>query len=806
MTNEETRSLCLSIMLADTEEAVIQILKDYGYWEDDKVWRCFDDNENNYSSIGNQQASPDAALVEKIVNSVDARLMNECMVAGIDPESDQAPPTIGEAVKKFFGGTGRIKDWTSNERTELAKGITVSATGYRANQGNPCFSIADCGEGQTPLMMPFTFLSLTKKSNKLKIPFVQGKFNMGGTGVLTFCGHHNLQFILSRRNLKLVAMNPQDKSDYDWGFTVVRRVDPIGKRRNSMYVYLAPEESDVLPARGNVLHFGAVTMPIFPEDNNPYVREAKWGSLIKLYEYSGFKSHILMKDGLLRRIDILLPEVALPVRFHECRDGFRGSDERSFATNLTGLIVRMEDDKSNNLEEGFPSSFNMCVEGEPITGVIYAFKKKKADTYRKSEGVIFTMNGQTQGHINADFFKRAATVGLSYLADSLLVVVDCSKISGRAREDLFMNSRDRLANIELKKNIIAELAQLLKYHEGLRRLKEQRRREEVENLIGDSKPLEKIIETVIQKSPSLATLFLKGTRISNPFKSKGIKEDNTLFKGKKYPTYFKFAKLDQGKILHRDCHINYRSRIAFETDADNDYFSRDTDQGEFTLTMLKNGHQVLVESRTLILHNGTASLSVRLPEDCIVGDVIQYEATVSDSSMVFPIVNYFYITVKERAEVKGGSGRHRNNPNKKIKGDDREIPSGISLPNIKEIHETDWENQNPPFDKFSALRVISAGEEAGQLIYDFCVNMDNIYLKSEQKGSKSDIKVLQARFEYSLVLLGLAMLHDNNESAATTEQEDDGEDIETKIEKLSKAIAPVLLPMIDTLGDLEETE
>jgi hypothetical protein len=72
--------------------------------------------------------------------------------------------------------------------------------------------------------------------------------------------------------------------------------------------------------------------------------------------------------------------------------------------------------------------------------------------------------------------------------------------------------------------------------------------------------------------------------------------------------------------------------------------------------MLKNGQKVLVESRTLILHNGTASLSVRLPEDCKVGDVIQYEATVSDSSMIFPIVNYFDITVKEAAEVKGGGG------------------------------------------------------------------------------------------------------------------------------------------------------
>jgi hypothetical protein len=93
--------------------------------------------------------------------------------------------------------------------------------------------------------------------------------------------------------------------------------------------------------------------------------------------------------GLLRRIDLLLPEVALPVRFHECRAGFRGADERSFATNLTGLIVRMEDDKSNNLEEGFPSSFNMCVDGESITGVIYALRKRELKLIENQKVLYF---------------------------------------------------------------------------------------------------------------------------------------------------------------------------------------------------------------------------------------------------------------------------------------------------------------------------------------------------------------------------------------------------------------------------------
>ena len=40
--------------------------------------------------------------MEKLVNSVDARLMNECLVLGIDPEGPSAPRTIREAVARFF--------------------------------------------------------------------------------------------------------------------------------------------------------------------------------------------------------------------------------------------------------------------------------------------------------------------------------------------------------------------------------------------------------------------------------------------------------------------------------------------------------------------------------------------------------------------------------------------------------------------------------------------------------------------------------------------------------------------------------
>ncbi|MCK4782586.1 MAG: hypothetical protein KAV87_02465, partial [Desulfobacteraceae bacterium] len=180
---------------------------------------------------------------------------------------------------------------------------------------------------------------------------------------------------------------------------------------------------------------------------------------------------------ILGSIDLLMPDVALPIRLYECRPGYRGH-EGSFDTTLTGVGVRLEDDKAKNLE--FSSSCPMSVAGEQMTATIYAFKKGKAETYRRNEGVIFTINGQTHGHFTAGFFRRSK-LGLDYLRDSILVVVDCSKLSGRAREDLFMNSRDRLSGGELRVEIERALENMLRQHPGLRELSNRRRDEEIED-------------------------------------------------------------------------------------------------------------------------------------------------------------------------------------------------------------------------------------------------------------------------------------------------------------------------------------
>jgi hypothetical protein len=823
MDEAQVKNLFLSLMKADTGEEVISLLKTMNLWDAPGVWRFYGDNENNYSTAGNQQSLPERALTEKLVNSVDARLMNECLIRGIDPEGPSAPQSIQEAVDLFFSGGGKygsmpggkISTWPPSKRTEVARNITLAVTGPKPREGDFSITISDCGEGQTPDMMPETLLSLDR-NNKLRIPFVQGKFNMGGTGVLKFCGRHNLQLIISRRNPQLLSTGYKNLDDQKWGFTVVRREEPKEGRRSSVYTYLAPVNANVRPGQGGVLRFTAKEMPIFPDGRDPYAIRAEWGTLIKLYEYSvpGYQSHILRKDGILSRMDLLLPDVALPIRFHECRESYRGH-AGSFETTMTGIGVRLEDDKAENLEFD-PSSCTLSVSGEPMTAKIFPLKKGKAETYRKHEGIIFTVNGQTHAHFHFDFFRRKR-VDLRYLADSILVVVDCSRMSTLAREDLFMTSRDRLSGCDLRYEIERELEHLLREHAGLRGLKERRRREEIESKVSEEKPLEDILGSLLKRYPTLSTLFLMGRRIANPFKSDKVKEEGP-FKGKRYPTFFRFKGKDYGTELHRDSHIGMRSRILFETDAVNDYFERMSDPGTFSLHVLNGEYRSPVTTCSLNLHDGIAALSMRLPDTCREGDRLCFLATVTDPTRSEPFENVFLLSVKKPASQKPGRpGKRRTRTEKD--GNQQDGPAGIKLPNIREVYEPEWDSYS--FDKYTALQIKHAehfegdgnGKEA-QDIYDFFVNMDNVYLKSELKAPSKDIQITRAQFKTGMVLLGLAVLQEEinkakrnggDEGIKSEDEEMEG-NVEDRVEHFSRSIAPILLPMIESLGSLEEED
>ena len=97
------RNLCLALVRCESEKQIIRLLQKAGYWDDERARRNYGDAENNYSQIGNQQSRPEAALVEKLFNSVDSVLLSHCLKNGIDPTGSAAPQYIQEAVAKFLG-------------------------------------------------------------------------------------------------------------------------------------------------------------------------------------------------------------------------------------------------------------------------------------------------------------------------------------------------------------------------------------------------------------------------------------------------------------------------------------------------------------------------------------------------------------------------------------------------------------------------------------------------------------------------------------------------------------------------------
>jgi len=149
----------------------------------------------------------------------------------------------------------------------------------------------------------------------------------------------------------------------------------------------------------------------------------------------------------------------------------------------------------------------------------------------------------------------------------------------------------------------------------------------------------------------------------------------------------------------------------------------------------------------------------------------------------------------------GGHGKRKEPPSDEA-GNNRKKPSYLDIPNVLEVRREEWEKYK--FTKISALRVVDSGEETG---YDFYINLDNVYLQMEIKENlKIDVKLLEARFKYGMVLLGISLLdfdskHQNSEEKIS--DENIGLSISEKISLFSEAIGPTLLPMIASLGDLE---
>jgi hypothetical protein len=588
MDKRYAKELLFRLISARNEYEVKEIIDSEPFLLDLSSWKPYGGYEGNFNTINNQAKNPIAALAEKPINSIDALLLKECKLKGLDPESKNVPKTIKEAVETFYKiENGDISKIPDKDRKNFAINIMIIAEGDRKK---PNIMIVDKGEGQHPSDFEDTFLSL-HRGNKNRIPFVQGKYNMGGSGVLPNCGELNYQLILSRKTPELLNSNQDDK----WGFTLVRlHIATKSEFKNSWYEYFVDES-------GEIMSFPGETLNILPENESLHS-----GTLIKLYNYYLPEQSIITLN-LWRALNRVLHSPALPMLLYETRR-FRLKGVNNSRV-LMGNRIRILKDDRDSIEDGCPPIIPIIAElgrfgKRTIEVTVFKEETGKEEFSTPNDAVFFTINGQTHATIGRSFLRTKAN--LHYLADSLLVHIDCTDVETNIREKTFMPSRDRMRESEVSKEVEAILAEELSRHEGLKQLNQRRREEQIARNPRDTKFLEEVVSKLIKRNRLILNYFGYGG---------GIKDESEIgdlvfgqFEGKWIPTYLRI----KGSQI-KQVPIDSYARVIFETDAPNDYFSRERERGSLIMypDIMKSYH----------LWNGRITVKLIPSKKAEVGDV-----------------------------------------------------------------------------------------------------------------------------------------------------------------------------------------
>lgn len=844
LTNEQKIELCLKLLHADTEKEVETILRKNDLWFHDENWRLLSDTPSNWSTAGNQQAKPVPSLVEKLVNSIDTILISECLQNGIDPRSNEAPKSMTDAVEQFFKvPSGMLENLSGAERSKLGQMIHLVCTGIPNHE--PCYTVIDSGEGQTPTKIHSTILSIPgQKGNPSKkgIQFVQGIFNMGGTGVIRFCGKQSLQLIITRRNPKLLPDTPNQK-DLLWSFTILRRRTPTIGRASSTIEYLAPVNVSGR-TENDTLTFSADSIPALPKNSDPnvknnaehaYSKPMTHGTCIKLYEYKigpGLKTNVLF--DLNYELNRHFFKMGLPIRLEERRlKGPRGEkySGHSFDTTLAGMNVRLKDAKNDLIQEVFPGTINIPNIGEiDITvHVLQNFHSQRKDgkkvdnrnNYHGGAEIQVIVNGQQHGTIPRPLLSRQS-VGLNHIEEKLFIILDATNISPKAKEDLFMASRDRLVDGDYKKALEDALIEHLKDNERLHELNEEEKQKSLEKAMKDTRTLEDVFTKLVKKDPVLSKFFPQFGPVIKPA---GFKWKKTPGKyvGKKTPTFFRLKDGKEKFVLKAP--LNKSPKLVFEHDADNDYFSRVIRPAKLKASIWDVKKRQYIQTNILLKStstvNGITNIRLQPLSSSKVGEQLKIKIEMIDKK--FGDKTEFKGTLRFLKEIPKSLVKHclcdchdqgakscpkckENHKQSKQKPPHTRIQEqvigtgqgGMSLPIPIPVFENDSNWNKFGFTKSTGFKVSFDGKDF--LVY---VNMDNEYLKQETEGEKEP-EFLTNLYKSAMAMIAFGIYHKldskENQRKEENKSENDTMSISDKAADASEGIAMVLLPIITKLG------
>lgn len=730
--------LFMKLFTAGTESELEAIIAKEASLFANENWVPVGDNESNYGIIENQQSNPIAALVEKVTNSIDAILTKKCLKSGVKPDSPEAPRSMEEAIRRFYPD---YKQWDlPTFRRKQAEEIQVIADGPPRNTS---VIIYDNGEGQHPEDFGNTFLSLVR-GNKNKIMFVQGKYNMGGSGAIVFCG---------KKGYQLIASKKFDGSGM-FGFTLVRE-HPFAKgeaetKKNTWYEYWKLDGK--IPAfdlKGDL-------------DLKLLNRRFKTGSIIKMYSYQFPSGYSGFAQDLNQSLNEFLFEPVLPIYTVDKKE--RYPNNKVLELDLFGLKRRLEGEE-DYVDDHFSETYVDELFGE-MKVTCYVFKAKagnndvkktkeniRARYFKNNMSVMFSINGQAHGHFTSEFITRQLKFNL--LKDYLLINVDCTKMKYEFRKELFMASRDRLKEGDEARELRDYLGKKLRKSKL-----DDINRHRKESIGLDSEDTNELLKSFAKNLPKDSDLFklLQNTLKLEEKKEKEAKkpeqkkekqkEQEKPFNPKRFPSFFRLSNNKDGEKTVVGIPKDGEKVIKFETDVVNDYFDRSEEPGELEIAILdvkrdtsKGGDKPGTEKDLGTLLNITKSspnkgqikLAMNPTKEMQVGDEVQLKVTLTGAGEDFEQLLWVKIKDKEAPKIEAPK--------------EEDSFDNIGLPKLERVTEELWpklEEQGISMNHSTVMYPL--GE--GNLLESIFINLDSkVYLSYRSKlKTEEQLQIAEKRY------------------------------------------------------------
>lgn len=730
------QKLFLDLFQAKDEEELSLIIDYNPDIFKDENWKPLGENYSNYGVVKNQQSNPIAALIEKVTNSIDALLTKKCFEKGIIPSADEAPKSMDEAIQSFYPNN----NWDlQSYRRKQAEEIQIIADGKgprnQRNQYSTSVIVYDNGEGQHPEDFEKTFLSLLR-GNKNNVHFVQGKYNMGGSGAIVFCGKKRYQLIASKRFNK--------KGDF--GFTLIREHPKreTDKAKETWYEYLLIE--------GKIPSFTAEQLDLGLSN-----RKFTAGTIIKMYSYQFPKGYSGFAQDLNQSINEFLFNPALPILTKDT--ALRYPNNKVLENDLYGLKRRLSSEENEYLDDKFSEEFDDDIFGKMKVSC-FVFKTKVRDFdlkrtkqviqdryFKNSMAVLFSLNGQVHGHYSSEFITRSLKLNL--LKSHLLIHVDCTEMKYDFRKELFMASRDRLKDGEETQFLRQYLANQLSKKDGRLAAIEKTRRQAVD--IDTSSTTGDLIKSFTKNLPLDSDLLKllgetfkldqkkKEKEKQNKKQSKQEKEE-VPFNPQRFPSQFKLNHKNDGDTEIAKIPLNGEKTISFSTDVENDYFDRLDEPGDLKIAVLKINKNE--DSGSLFppepkepseLFNvvksspnkGTIKITLNPKEELKVGDAVQMKVSLTAPGDDFDEIFWVKIADPEKKKEKAPKDDDDNEP--------------LGLPNMIFAYENkedkggdavSWDDVGTATGLDMDIKTVMAPQAEGENLKAIFINMDSAVLMS----------------------------------------------------------------------------